>query len=95
LPGSAPDVLLLDLAMPDEDGFTVLARVRALESAKSARGPTPAIAVTAFTEVSRARVMERGFTDHVSKPIDPSTLVASIRRAVRHAREHQQEGTTL
>jgi PAS domain S-box-containing protein len=95
MPGSAPDVLLLDLAMPDEDGFTVLARVRALESAKGTRSPTPAIAVTAFTEVSRARVMERGFADHVSKPIDPSKLVASIRRAVRHAREHQQEGTTL
>jgi CheY-like chemotaxis protein len=38
--------------------------------------------VTAFTEVSRARVIEQGFSDHVSKPIDPARLVASIRRAL-------------
>ncbi len=95
LPESGPDILLLDLAMPDEDGFTVLARVRALEASKGVGSPTPAIAVTAFTEVSRARVMERGFADHVSKPIDPVRLVASIRRAVRHARDRQREGSTL
>jgi PAS domain S-box-containing protein len=84
LPASRPDVLLMDLAMPDEDGFTVLARVRALESQKGIAGDAaiPAIAVTAFTEMSRARVLERGFVDHVSKPIDPAKLVASIRRAI-------------
>jgi PAS domain S-box-containing protein len=84
LPGQRPDVLLMDLAMPDEDGFTVLARVRDLESRKalSPRDAIPAIAVTAFTEVNRSRVMERGFIDHVSKPIDPERLVASIRRAM-------------
>jgi CheY-like chemotaxis protein len=92
---SAPDILLLDLAMPDEDGFTVLARVRALEESRGARSPTPAIAVTAFTEVSRARVMERGFADHVSKPIDPAKLVTSIRRAVRLTRDRQRESSTL
>ena len=79
-----PDVLLMDLAMPDEDGFTVLARVRALEkqAAVESRNRIPAIAVTAFTEVNRARVIEQGFTDHVSKPIDPAKLVATIRRAI-------------
>jgi CheY-like chemotaxis protein len=80
-----PDILLLDLAMPDEDGFTVLARVRALEARKEVLpgDAIPAIAVTAFTEVSRARVIEQGFSDHVSKPIDPAKLVASIRSALR------------
>jgi CheY-like chemotaxis protein len=84
LPAGRPDVLLMDLAMPDEDGFTVLARVRALEVRKgiAPRSSIPAIAVTAFTEVSRARVIEQGFADHVSKPIDPAKLVASIRRAM-------------
>ena len=84
LPASRPDILLMDLAMPDEDGFTVLARVRALESRKGIAGDAtiPAIAVTAFTEMSRARVLERGFIDHVSKPIDPAKLVACIRRAI-------------
>jgi PAS domain S-box-containing protein len=84
LPAQRPDVLLMDLAMPDEDGFSVLARVRALEGRKAIpRGSEiPAIAVTAFTEVSRDRVIEHGFTDHVSKPIDPARLVATIRRAM-------------
>jgi CheY-like chemotaxis protein len=71
--------------MPDEDGFTVLARVRALEAGKNigTGEAIPAIAVTAFTEVSRARVIEHGFSDHVSKPIDPAKLVSSIRAALR------------
>lgn len=91
LPAARPDVLLMDLAMPDEDGFTVLARIRALETRKgTAVGASiPAIAVTAFTEVSRARVIEQGFADHVSKPIDPATLIASIRRAM-NARERAE-----
>jgi CheY-like chemotaxis protein len=42
--------------------------------------------VTAFTEVSRERVLDQGFVDHVSKPIEPSRLVAGI-RSVMHARE--------
>ena len=84
VPHERPDILLLDLAMPDEDGFTVLSRVRALEQRKSVAPSEviPAIAVTAFTEVSRARVIEQGFSDHVSKPIDPVKLVASIRSAL-------------
>ena len=84
LPARRPDVLLMDLAMPDEDGFTVLARVRALERGKAVPEDAwvPAIAVTAFTEVSRERVLEQGFIDHVAKPIDPERLIASIRRVV-------------
>jgi PAS domain S-box-containing protein len=85
LPQKRPDVLLMDLAMPDEDGFSVLARVRALERSKAttAAASLPAIAVTAFTEVTRERAIEQGFTDHVSKPIDPARLVATIRRTLR------------
>ena len=85
LPEEAPDVLLLDLAMPDEDGFAVLARVRGLEQRKGItdQDRIPAIAVTAFTEINRARVTERGFTDHVSKPIDAAKLIASIRTAIQ------------
>jgi signal transduction histidine kinase/ActR/RegA family two-component response regulator len=91
VPQMQPDVLLLDLAMPDEDGFTVLARIRAFEERRgvAAGAAIPAIAVTAFTEVSRARVIEQGFADHVSKPIDPAKLVASIRRAMS-ARERAE-----
>ncbi len=84
LPEAAPDVLLLDLAMPDEDGFAVLAKVRALEERRgaSAESAIPAIAVTAFTELNRERVTERGFVDHVTKPLDAARLIGSIRSAL-------------
>ena len=84
LPATRPDILLMDLAMPDEDGFGVLKRVRALERSKSSPA-LPAIAVTAFTEVTRDHVIEQGFTDHVSKPIDPARLILTIRGALRAA----------
>ena len=69
----------------------MLARVRDLErrTGIAPRSGIPAIAVTAFTEVARERVLERGFVDHVAKPIDPVRLVAAIRRATRtHAERH-------
>jgi len=85
LPADPPDVLLLDLAMPDEDGFSVLAKVRDLEQRKGVApdARVPAIAVTAFTELNRALVTERGFADHVSKPIEAARLIASIRSVMR------------
>ena len=94
LPATRPDILLMDLAMPDEDGFTVLARVRDLERRKEmpAASAIPAIAVTAFTEVRRDRVLEQGFVDHVAKPIDPARLIATIRRAMRGQRERRNAG---
>ena len=75
-----PDVLLLDLAMPEEDGFAVLARVRAVETAAGV-GPgraTPALAVSAFTEFDRARLAEAGFRGLVAKPVDRERLVRAI-----------------
>jgi CheY-like chemotaxis protein len=77
LPGSRPDVLLLDLAMPGEDGFAVLARVRSIDGERGATR-IPAIAVTAFTQVDRQRLRMAGFQDRVGKPVDAGRLVAAI-----------------
>jgi PAS domain S-box-containing protein len=89
LPGETPHVLLLDLAMPGEDGFSVLARVRELELRKNGDSShrIPAIAVTAFTDINRARVIDKGFSEHVAKPFDPGALVATIRRVLAES-EH-------
>jgi CheY-like chemotaxis protein len=79
--------LLLDLAMPGEDGFAVMTRVRSIEAAAGI-GPDrsiPGIAVTAFTAVDRSRLAATGFQDLVGKPIDADRLVATI-RAVLGAR---------
>jgi PAS domain S-box-containing protein len=84
LPGRRPDALLLDLAMPGEDGFAVLARVRSLEGERGV-GRVPAIAVTAFTQVDRQRLRVAGFQDRVSKPVDADRLVAAIEALVGDA----------
>jgi CheY-like chemotaxis protein len=74
-----PQVLVSDIGMPDEDGFSLIRRVRALSAAEG--GTTPAIAVTAFTGVEhRARALEAGFNQHVGKPFEPQQLVAIVRR---------------
>ena len=84
LPHARPDVLLLDLAMPGEDGFGVLANVRALEQRKGLAidESIPAIAVTAFAELSRVRIVESGFIERVAKPFDPGALVSTIGRVL-------------
>jgi CheY-like chemotaxis protein len=86
-PARAPDVLLLDLAMPGEDGFEVLRRVRSLEMARDAQRNVPAIALTAFTQIERERLTNAGFADRVHKPVDAEKLIAAIRAAVKDRRQ--------
>jgi ATP-binding cassette subfamily B protein len=81
LPARRPDVLLLDLAMPGEDGFAVLARARSLEGERGV-ARVPAIAVTAFTQVDRQRLRVAGFQDRVGKPVDAERLVAAIEAVI-------------
>ena len=81
--GKGPHVLLIDLAMPGEDGFAALRRVRAIESARGADHYTPAIALTAFTQIERERLMAAGFLDRVDKPVDAEKLITAIRAALR------------
>jgi CheY-like chemotaxis protein len=71
-----PDVLVSDIGMPGEDGYALLARVRA-RPGRSAR--VPAIALTAFASVDdRVRLLAAGFQLHLAKPADPSELTAGI-----------------
>jgi PAS domain S-box-containing protein len=87
-----PDALLLDLAMPDQDGFETLRRARSLELAAGIDQPTPAIALTAFTQVERERLRAAGFTDRVDKPVDADKLIAAIRAALKD-RQPARTGT--
>ncbi|HZQ73885.1 MAG TPA: ATP-binding protein [Burkholderiales bacterium] len=86
LPERPPHVLLIDLAMPGEDGFEALRRVRAVELGCGA-DPVPAIAFTAFTQIERERLVAAGFSDRVDKPVVPERLIAAIRAAVRERRQ--------
>jgi PAS domain S-box-containing protein len=86
LPAQGPDVFLIDLAMPGEDGFEALRRVRSLEMACGAERYIPAIALTAFTQIEREKLLAAGFTDRVDKPIDADKLVGAIRSALHENR---------
>jgi PAS domain S-box-containing protein len=86
LPAQGPDVLLIDLAMPGEDGFEALRRVRSLEMAFGAERYIPALALTAFTQVEREKLLAAGFADRIDKPIDADKLVSAIRSALHENR---------
>jgi CheY-like chemotaxis protein len=88
LPEQGPDVLLIDLAMPGEDGFEALRRVRSIEMACGSERYIPALALTAFTQVEREKLLAAGFADRVDKPIDADKLVAAIRSALHENRRN-------
>jgi CheY-like chemotaxis protein len=72
-----PDVLVTDIGMPETDGFALLRQVRALGEGRGGR--IPAIALTAFARSEdRTRALSSGFLVHLSKPVEPSELVATI-----------------
>jgi signal transduction histidine kinase/CheY-like chemotaxis protein len=72
-----PDVIVSDIGMPEHDGYQFMRDVRALHA--SAGGLTPAIALTAFARSEdRTRAMLAGYQVHVSKPIEPRELVATV-----------------
>jgi PAS domain S-box-containing protein len=74
-----PDVLVSDLGMPDEDGFELVRRVRALSREQG--GALPAAALSAFARTEdRERALEAGYQDHLSKPVDPAALIAAVAR---------------
>ncbi len=77
-----PDILLCDIGMPDEDGYQLLRRVRALGVEEG--GATPAVALTAYAgDADRARTLDAGFQFHLPKPVDAAQLVAVITNLVR------------
>ncbi len=82
-----PDMLICDIAMPDEDGYSVLRKVRAW---KTSQGVTPllrlpALALTAFSQrEDRIRALSAGFQMHMSKPVVPQELMVVIANMVQH-----------
>ncbi len=70
------DVLLADIAMPGEDGYSLIRKLRALGAGP---GSIPAAALTAFArEEDRQQAFRAGFQLHLAKPIDASSLVAAV-----------------
>jgi CheY-like chemotaxis protein len=79
---SRPHVMVSDINMPDEDGFSLMLRVRALPAEQG--GFTPAIALTALNQESdRRRALSAGFWRHLPKPVDANLLCAEVSRLGR------------
>jgi CheY-like chemotaxis protein len=77
-----PDVLVSDIGMPDEDGYTLIRHVRAREGNG---GHMPAIALTGYvTSEDSARVRAAGFQTHLRKPVEPDELVATVASLAPH-----------
>ena len=74
-----PDVILSDIAMPDEDGYSFIGKVRSLPRDKG--GETPAAALTAYArDVDRRQALAAGYQMHIAKPIGASQLVHMVAR---------------
>src|SRR5262245_60229641 len=74
-----PDVLVLDIGMPAEDGYTLIRRIRRLPKAEG--GEVPAISLTAHArDEDRRHAMGLGFQAHLAKPVNVAQLLTTIRR---------------
>lgn len=81
LAGEWPDLVISDIEMPGEDGYSLIRKIR-LQEPPSQR--VPAIALTAYTRsADRVRALAAGFQTHMSKPVEPAELVAAVKSLSR------------
>jgi PAS domain S-box-containing protein len=74
-----PDVLVADIGMPGEDGYSLIRRVR--ERPPESGGQIPAVALTAYVRTQdRIRVLSNGYQMHVPKPVESSDLISAVAR---------------
>ncbi|HTG85858.1 MAG TPA: response regulator, partial [Pyrinomonadaceae bacterium] len=72
-----PDVILSDIAMPEEDGYSFIGKVRSLPREKG--GETPAAALSAYArDEDRMQALAAGYQMHIAKPIGASQLVTMV-----------------
>lgn len=80
-----PDVLISDIAMPDEDGYELMRKVRARTPERG--GLTPAIALTGYaTRKDREHAIAAGYQAHLAKPIEPAELTTAVANLVKRIR---------
>jgi CheY-like chemotaxis protein len=83
-----PDILISDLGMPDEDGYSLISKIRALPPERG--GHIPAAALTAYARAEdRMRVLRSGFQFHLPKPVDSAELVTVVASLAGRAYNNQ------
>jgi PAS domain S-box-containing protein len=77
LPSYKPNVIVSDLSMPGEDGYSLISKLRAMEATDNKQ--IPVVALTAYARVEdRMRALSAGFNMFVPKPIEPHELLSAI-----------------
>jgi len=77
-----PDVLVSDIAMPGEDGYGLIEKIRSLEAGESES--IPAVAITAYAkEEDREKALSSGFQIYLAKPVELTELISVVARAAR------------
>jgi CheY-like chemotaxis protein len=79
---SVPAAMLSDIAMPDEDGYALIRRIRTLPPEAGGRVKAAALTAFAFPE-DKEQAMRAGFDDFLAKPIAPWELVEAVARLAR------------
>jgi DNA-binding response OmpR family regulator len=82
------DVTVVDIRMPQMDGYQLLNRIR--QGSTPRQGKVPAIALTAYARaVDRTRSVKAGLLMHLTKPVQPGELAAAVRALARETRPSQ------
>jgi DNA-binding NtrC family response regulator len=85
-----PDVVISDISMPDEDGLSLLQRIRAVHP------DVPVIMITAFQDMeSTVAAMKGGAADYIHKPIDIEELDHAVEQALANVRHHDSDSLIL
>ena len=85
-PAGTYDLILMDIQMPEMDGYEATQAIRSLKEPEKAGIPIIAMTANAFDE-DRKRALESGMNDHVAKPIDPQRLIEALHTALAGTRE--------
>ena len=81
------DVAVLDIGLPEIDGYALLKTIRARP--RNRQGEIPAAALTAYARAAdRTRSLQSGFQMHLSKPVQPNELAAAVQALAGAVRDH-------
>jgi PAS domain S-box-containing protein len=85
---SPPNLIVSDIGMPEEDGYTLMQKIRAWEKETARTTPIPAVALTAYARAEdRRQSLDSGYQVHVSKPIEPFELTKLVENLVKQQTE--------
>jgi CheY-like chemotaxis protein len=78
-----PDVIVSDISMPGEDGYSLIRKIRVLEEGSKSSRRVPAVALTAYARPEdRDRALAAGYQVHVAKPVGKEEVISTVTAVV-------------